>query len=336
MIRKALLLLFAFASRAAAGGPPGFAPGSLAPARIPVSRPALAELTAGLRAKRRTLGLDGIEGPGGKVSRAVLLLPRDRSGVGALSFEIEGGDKAGVWQCEALGRGLTSAEPRLRWVVGMIGGTTVYYAPEDEPDGATIPGVYDLTNISPESYDIQVLGKPDPRVLALTARPQGALKGKRRFSGVWDDWYPPGYDLMPVDMVWAADSQAGTQGEGVPVFDRTAGQPAPEPGSMRARQLAADPLYYSGPYGRYGFAVHTDLWEDPARLADPAYAGRPEAVDFRWRDTDGCVKLRPACLALFNRFIAEQAGKGRRVQLLVLETPLLDGSASSPPAAGRK
>ncbi len=336
MIRKALILFFALTPRAVAGGSPGFVPESLVPAYIPVSRPALVELTAGLRAKRKTLGLDGIKGPGGKVSRAVLLLPRDRSGAGVLSFEIEGGDRAGVWQCEALGRGLTSPAPRLRWVVGMIGGTTIYYAPEDEPDGATIPGVYDLTNISPVNYDIQVLGKPEPRVLALTARPEGALKGKRRFSGVWEDWYPPGYDLMPVDLVWAADSQAGTQGEGIPVFDRTAGQPAPELGSVRARQLAANPLYYSGPYGRYGFAVHTDLWEDPVRLADPAYAGRPEAADFRWRDTDGCLKLRPACLALFNRFISEQSGKGRRTQLLVRETPLLDGLPSAPPAAGGK
>ena len=137
-------------------------------------------------------------------------------------------------------------------------------------------------------------------------------------------------------MVWAVDSQAGTQGKGVPVFDLPPSVSSPERASLRARQLSADPGYYSGPYGRYGFAVHTDRWEDPGRLADPKYAGRPERTDFRWRDTSGCVKLRPACLELLNKFIAEQKGQKRRALLEVYETLLLDGLPVRPPPAEAK
>ena len=192
-------------------------------------------------------------------------------------------------------------------------------------DGETIPGVYDLRNISPDRYDIQVFGRPDQRVLALTAAPAKRGKGKLYFSGVVSDWYPAGSAAQPVDLVWAKDSQKGSQGARTPVFELPAGRSSPEAASFRARQLAADPGYYLGPYGRYGFAVHTDRWEEPERLADPKYEGRPEKTDFRWRDTSGCVKLRPACLELLNEFVSEQQGKKRRPQLEVYETPLLDG-----------
>lgn len=326
------LCLFCIAPALCAQEAEVFKPESLAPAYIPADRPGLEELTAALRAKRKTLGLNAGSGPEEKVSRALLLLPVDRSGAGVLSFEIEEGDNAGVWQCEALGRGLTSKEKKRRWKKGAIGDTDIYYAPRDMAGGATVPGVYDIRNISPEIYDIKVLGKPDPRVLKLTARPGKTPKRQKRlFSGVWSSWYPEGSSAVPVDMTWAVDSQKGTQGEKLPVFELTLRPGSPEAFNLRSRQLAADPEYYRGPYGRYGFAVHTDLWETPARLADPEYEGRPEKSDFRRRDTNGCVKLRPACLALFNEFISEQEGGKRRVQLEVYETPLLDGLPASPP-----
>ena len=139
-----------------------FKPESLAPSSIPPGRPALAELTAGLRAKVKKLPLNGLPGPkGGKVSKALLLLPRDRARAGALSFEIETGKQAGVYQCEALGRGLTSSEPKPRWPGGFIGDTAIYYAPKEIADGVTVPGVYDLRNISPELYEIVFLNKPE-------------------------------------------------------------------------------------------------------------------------------------------------------------------------------
>ncbi len=306
----------------------GFEPESLAPSYIPVDRPALQELTALLRGKFKTLGLNGKE----KVSRAVLLLPADRSGPGALSFEIEGGRRKGIYQCEALGRGTTSREPQPRWIGGLIGGASVYYAPKDMPGGATVPGVYEVTNITPARYDIAFLNEPEDWLLARTARPPKLpKKQKRLYSAVWSHWYPAGSSAVPVDMIWAEGEQAGSQGEGVPVFELPPSVYTPEDATARARQLAANPRYYRGPYGRYGFAVHTDRWEDPERLADPKYEGRPEKTDFRWRDTSGCVKLRPACLELFNEFIAEQEGKGRRVRLLVHETPLLNGLPADPP-----
>lgn len=331
MIKTALFLMLLLTPASRAEEPEAFKPESLAPAYIPVSHPALGELTAALRAKKKTLGLNGMPGPAGKISRAVLLLPEDRSGAGVLSFELEKGDEAGIYQCEALGRGLTSRTPSPRWISGLLAGTSIYYAPKDMAEGATIPGVYYLSNISPDVYDIKVLGEPEPRVLALTARPEKTpKKEKRRFSAVWNSWYPPGSAAMPVDMAWAAGSQAGTQGKDVPVFELPPGISSPERASLRARQLSANPGYYRGPYGRYGFAVHTDLWEDPARLSDPKYADRPEKTDFRWRDTNGCVKLRPACLELLNKFIAEQEGEKRRVQLEVYETPVLNALPASP------
>ena len=134
-------------------------------------------------------------------------------------------------------------------------------------------------------------------------------------------------------MIWAKEAQAGSQGQGVPVFELPAAGLRPEEATARARQLASNPGYYTGPYGRHGFAVHTDRWETPERLADPKYEGRPEKADFRWRDTNGCVKLRPGCLELLNEFIAEQEGKKRRVLLEVYETPLLDALPAGPESA---
>jgi len=330
MIKIIVACLLCAAAAPAVAEEEVFRPEALAPAYLPVSRPALEELTAALRGKMKTLGLNGKN----KTSRALLLLPRDRSAAGALSFEIEKGERAGIYQCEALGRGETAREPRERWERALIDGATIYYAPPTLPGGATVPGVYDLRNISPEVYDVHFLNKADEALLARTARPKKTpKKAKRRFSAVWSHWYPKNSPAVPVDMTWAADAQAGTQGQGLPVFERPPHGLTPEQGSLRARQLAADPGYYRGPYGRHGFAVHTDRWEDPERLADPAYEGRPEKKDFRWRDTSGCVKLRPACLELLNEFIAEQEGKKRRVQLEVYETPLLDGLPAEQPSA---
>lgn len=288
---------------------------SLIPSYIPADRPAQPELTAELRAKTKTLGLNATAG--GKVSRALALLPNDRARSGIISFEIEGGTRAGVYQCEALGRGITSTSPAAGWQWGVIGSSTVYYIAEDATDGATIPGIYDLRNISPETYEIDLLG-----ARAAAAPPQE--KKKKYFSAVFADWYPASVKLMPVDMMWAEDSQEGSQGEGVPYFERR-----PTPGSeaskaRQARQLAHNPKYYFGPYGRSGFAVHTDQWEEASRRGDPKFSGRPELADFRWRDTNGCLKLRPGCLALLNEFIAGQAALGRRVQLEVRATELLD------------
>jgi hypothetical protein len=326
---SALFLFFAAAS-------PAFAvePEALAPSYLPVSRPAQEELTAGLREKVRTLGLNGLPGPeGGKVSKALLLLPNDRARAGVINFELEAGSRAGVYQCEALGRGITSTAPADGWQWGFIGGTKIFYAPEDVADGATVPGVYDLRNISPDRYELAFLGKPGtPEEDAGVPVVKAGGKKKKLFSAVWRNWYPAAGGIMPVDLVWAEDSQAGTQGEGVPFFER---RPAPSGAASKARQaaqLAHNPKYYFGPHGRSGFAVHTDRWEDELKKADPRNAGRPELADFRWRDTNGCVKLRPGCLALLNKFIEEQSALGRRVQLEIKGTELLDEIPVSPPA----
>lgn len=311
-------------------------PESLAPSYIPAGRPAQTELTAGLRAKIKKLGLNGLPGTkGGKVSRALLLLPRDRGGAGVINFEIEGGKRAGVYQCEALGRGLTSSEPKPRWPGGVIGGSAVYYAPKEISDGATVPGVYDLRNISPDRYEIVFLGKPEDLKgeEAVVARTKNKKNGKSPFySAVWKHWYPKSSAAAPVDMVWAEDSQAGSQGEGVPVFETRPAPSTPEAAARQKEQLSHAPRYYYGPYGRSGFAVHTDRWEEPERTGDAKYKGRPELSDFRYRDTNGCVKLRPACLELLNEFISGQEKLGRRVQLEVFETPALDKLPSEAPA----
>lgn len=328
-----LLLLPAFAPALAGGR--ALEPESLAPSYIPAGRPAQAELTAALRAKIKKLGLNGLPAAGGKVSRALLLLPRDRGGAGVLNFEIEGGKRAGVYQCEALGRGLTSSEPKPRWPGGFIGGSAVYYAPKEISDGATVPGVYDLRNISPDRYEIVFLGKPEDLKgeEAVVARTKSKKIGKKPFfSAVWKHWYPKSSAAMPVDMVWAEDSQAGSQGEGVPVFEMRSAPSTPEAAARQKEQLSHAPRYYYGPYGRSGFAVHTDRWEEPERTGDAKYKGRQELSDFRYRDTNGCVKLRPACLELLNEFISGQEKLGRRVQLEVFETPALDKLPSEAPA----
>ncbi len=320
-----------------AASAPAFAaePEVLAPAYIPANHPAQEELTAGLREKVETLGLNGLAGPGGgKVSKALLLLPNDRAQAGIINFELEAGTRAGVYQCEALGRGITSTAPADGWQWGFIGGTKIFYAPEDFSDGATVPGVYDLRNISPARYELSFLGKPGtPEEDAGLPAAEGK-KGKKKkfFSAVWRNWYPAAGGIMPVDLVWAPDSQAGTQGEGVSYFER---RPTPSSAASKARQaaqLAHNPKYYFGPHGRSGFAVHTDRWEDELKKADPKNAGRPELTDFRWRDTNGCVKLRPGCLALLNKFIDEQSALGRRVQLEIRGTVLLDEVPTAPPA----
>lgn len=300
----------------------------LLPANIPHGRPAQAELTADLRSRTLTLGLNGLPATGGRtISRALLLLPADRSQPGTLTFEIDGGSRAGIYQCEALGRGATSREEHTGFFKGLIDGATIYYAPMTEKNGATIPGVYDLRNISPEKYEIAFLGQPpDPAKEArLLAAVTGDGKPKPHFSSVWRHWYPPEYSVMPVDMIWAEDSQYGTQGAGVPLFERRPSTGTPEEGARLETQLEHDPAYYRGPYGRSGFAVHTDRWESAERQSAPEYAGRPELTDFRWRDTSGCVKLRPACLELFNEFVSEQERLGRRPQLEVRQTEPVSG-----------
>ncbi|HNW43762.1 MAG TPA: hypothetical protein PKI19_04605 [Elusimicrobiales bacterium] len=270
-------------------------------------------------------GLNNITGAKGeKVSRALLLLPHDRGGAGVLSFWIEAGTQPGVYQCPALGRGATSLEPKPGWVRGMIGGTTIYYAPMEVKDGATVPGIYDLRNITPDRYEIVFLGKPgdvkdEPTLLARTADPDG--KPKPFYSAVWRHWYSSVAPSVPVDMVWAEDSQAGTQGEGRPVLESRSKPATPEEQARQEAQLAHSPRYYYGPYGRSGWAMHTDRWDDAGRQADPKYAGRPELTDFRYRDTSGCVKLRAPCLLLLNEFVSEQEQLGRRVQLEVRELP---------------
>lgn len=323
-MKRIFSLLFLAAVPAAAQYGPE--PELLLPAAIPYDRPAQPELTAGLRAKVKTLGLNGIKTSSGTVSRALLLLPNDRARPGVMNFEIAGGSRAGVYQCEALGRGVTSTAPVDGWQWGHIGGTTVYYLPEDRTNGASVPGVYDLRNISPQTYEIELLGRgltPEAAAAILGADYDPAAK-KKYFSAAYRDWFPAGAGVLAVDMMWAEGWQAGTQGEGTPFFERR-----PEPSSeaskrRQEKQLSHNPRYYFGPHGRAGFAVHTDRWEEPARIAEPAAAGRPEPLDFRWRDTDGCVKLRAGCLRLFNEFVAEQEKLGRRVQLEIRTTELLD------------
>ena len=305
----------------------------LLPSAIPYDRPAQPELTAALRLKTKTLGLNNMEGAGGPVSRALLLLPNDRARGGVINFEIEAGTHAGVYQCEALGRGITSTAPVDGWQWGKIGTTKIFYAPEDVSDGATIPGVYDLRNISPETYELSLLGKAaSPEETAAILGPGYKKDAKKKyFSAVWRNWYPEAGGIMPVDLMWAEDSQKGSQGEGTPYFEKKSRPEGAASAARQAAQLAHNPKYYFGPHGRSGFAVHTDSWEDMSRRGDPALAGRPELSDFRWRDTNGCVKLRRGCLALFNEFIAEQAGLGRRVQLEIRVTELLDEVPAAPP-----
>ena len=324
---NSIVFVTIFAAGAAYAGEKkeGFKAETLLPSSIPYDRPAMEELTAELRGKIKSLGLNGgLTVNGKKVSRALLLLSHDRAKAGVLNFEIEGGTRPGVYQCEALGRGVTSLEPVSGWTGGMIGGTTIYYAPFEAKDGATVPGIYDLRNITPDRYEIVFLGKPaalenEQEVLKRTANPDG--KPKPFFSAVWTHWYSKAAPSVPVDMVWAEGSQEGSQGEGRPLLENRPKAATRQDEARQAAQLAHSPRYYFGPYGRAGWAVHSDRWEDAEKKSDPKLAGRPELSDFRYRDTNGCVKVRPGCLAVFNGFIAEQEGLGRRVQREVREVP---------------
>ncbi len=334
----AVFLIFPSCAAAGAGKKDALSAVTLLPSfQIPYDRPALDLLTAELRGKLKTLGLNNMEGlKGERLSRALLLLPADRSNAGVLSFELEGGSRPGVYQCEALGRGATYARQLPGTLKGVIGGTTIYYAPADVMNGITVPGVYDLRNITPDRYQITLLGKPEDlkgeeAVLAATANPDG--KPKPFFSSVWKHWYPADVRVVPVDMTWAEEYQAGTQGEGRPFLELRPKVLKPEERARLEAQLAHNPRYYYGPYGRSGWAVHTDRWEDAGKRADPAFAGRAELEDFRFRDTSGCVKLRPGCLAVFNEFVAGQAALGRRVQLEVRELPDLSAGPAGPPPA---
>lgn len=305
----------------------------LVPAAITTDRPAMDGLTAGLRARAADLGLNGLPGlKGEKVSRALVLLPRDRSNAGIISFQIETGPDAGAWQCEVLGRGDTSYNPKPGWTRGLIGGTTIYYAPQSVPDGATLPGVYDLRNIERGTYELTPLDKPadlagEDEFLSKIGNPDG--EPKPYFSAVYSHWYNKGSAAVPVDLVW----DEAYNPRGPEVFERRSVPSSPEAAARQAAQLAHNPRYYYGPYGRSGWAVHTDRWDSPERAADPRYAARPEIKDFRFRDTSGCLKLRPGCLLKLNEFISDQEKPGRRVQMEVIETPLLDAVPQGPAPA---
>jgi len=274
----------------------------IVPRDIPTDRSALPELTSSLRGRVRSLGLNGP-----RVSRALVLLPEDRANPGVISFELEDGPRAGAYQCEVLGRGRTSESAEPGWLRGAIGTTTVYYAPMSEADGATPVGLYDVRNISTQTYELAFL---DDAGQASPPQP------KPYFSAIRTSWYPKDAPVMPIDMIWAED-QGSSQGARFPVRQG-------RPGAFADRQLAHNPRYYYGPFGRSGLANHTDRWDDPDRKSDPRFAGRRELSDFRWRDTDGCLKVRPDCLELLNQWVAEQAAKGRRTQYEVRQTRRLD------------
>lgn len=296
----------------------------LLPPFIHTDKPAMEELTAGLRGRAASLGQNGIAGLKGlQVSRALALLPRDRARAGLLSFEIEAGPEAGLYQCETLGRGKTSTEPEPGWRAGLIDGATIYYAPQSEADGATVPGIYYVRNVKPDKYEIAVLGDPEDLIgeeefLDAIKNPDG--KPKPYFSAVYKHWYNKGSLAVPVDMVW---DQAYNP-DGPEYLERRPSTSSPEARARQKLQLSHNPRYYYGPYGRSGLAVHTDRWDSPERQAGPRSAGRREINDFRFRDTRGCLKVRPACLLKLNDFISEQEKLGRRVQVEVIEAPQLD------------
>jgi len=326
LLRRLILLSAAFTAGCAAPGnraisaiPAGLWPSPFPPVAGDSLRP---ELTASLRAGGFRLGLNGIDGlDGEKISRAVALLPRDRGGAGVIVFEIERGTDKGVHRCEALGRGLTSLEPRAGWIRGTVredGGraVTIYYAPQDESDGATVPGIYDLKNMRPADYKIHLLDDNLAGEEPLLRKLSGTDEDARPFyTGAWLDWYPrdPRYaDLAPIDMVWSDRYQALSQGAGVPVFERSGSYKNPE-------QIKRKPDYYRGPYGRSGTAIHTDRWDDPGAAPDPKTAADGRSRSFLYRSTWGCLKVRADCNLLLNAFVDEQSAEGRRVQLDVRE-----------------
>lgn len=308
----------------------GSAPGgtdlaAFIPEAIPFDRSALEPLSARLRERTRSLHLNNIPGRRGeRLSRALVMLPVDRAQMGTISFEIESGPKAGLHQCEALGRGRTSLTPFPGAIGGAIEGKAIYYLPMDHVNGATPTGIYDVRNITPKTYEIVFLNSPESMAgeedVASRTRPED-LEPRPYFSGVWKTWYARGSAAVPIDMIWSLDDQAGSQGAAFPVFERK-----PEPASaaqreFQAKQLSRNKDYYRGPFGRSGLANHTDRWDEPERSNDPRFSGRRELVDFRFRDTDGCLKVRADCLELLNEFVEEQSGKGRRVQYEVRQLP---------------
>ena len=306
----------------------------LLPSFIPTDRPAMTTLTTELRAKTDGLGINGRHGLNDDmISRALVLLPHNRAGAGVISFEIETGKDAGLYQCEALGRGATSDSPEPGWIRGLIGSTTIYYAPAEESNGATVPGIYDARNITSDNYEIALLDKPED-----LKGEEDVLKRIRNwsdapkpfFSAVYKHWYTKTNLAVPVDIAWARAYNTSGPGSGPDFFERRPAATSPEERSRQEIQLAHNPNYYYGPYGRSGWAVHTDRWEDPDRRRDPKYADRREISDFRFRDTSGCLKVRPGCLLKLNEFISEQKRFGRRVQLEIIETPFLDAVPQGP------
>lgn len=319
----------ALALSACAGAPRAAAPqgpdlGGLWPTPFPEigSLSARESLTSTLRLQRAALELDGLPGIGGEtVSKAVALFPPEKERPGIIAFEIESGTYKGVHRCEALGRGKTAREPKPGWKRAVIrepGGrrTTIYYADEKTGGGATIPGIYELRRISPKDYAIRLLNKDLAGDEALAARlTQGGPDGKPYYSGVWKTWYPldPLYaDDSPLDMIWSERYQPWSQGAAAPVYENTTDPRDPE-------QTRHNPRYYFGPFGRSGFAVHTDRWSDPQTASDPNRNSKDEFRSFLFRDTNGCVKVRPDCLQLLDAFVDEQRGKGRVVLLDVRE-----------------
>ena len=282
-------------------------------------RPAL---TAKIRRKTGRLGLNGVTGPyGEKLSRVLALLPADRAKAGVVTFEIEKGPRRGVHQCEALGRGSTSLTSKAGWIPGTIQEpdgreTKIFYAPQDHPSGATQPGVYDIRNMRPAEYKISFLNSDISGEEELAERLRSPDEDEKPlFTGVWKHWYPrdPEYsDLAPVDMLWSSRYQRFSQGADVPVFELPNVKKVPD-------QADRNPRYYTGPNGRYGFAIHTDRWDDRATAMDPVKAARNEFRSFLFRDTSGCLKVRPDCLQLINEFIDEQMAHGHTVQLEVRE-----------------
>lgn len=299
-------------------------PAALWPAPFPpIGRGSAREaLTAQARKGRSTLGLNGLPGLEGEtISKALVLLPKKRANAGMIAFELESGQRKGIHACEALGRGATSREPKPGWVADTIeepGGrkTPIYYAPIDADGGATLPGIYELRNIAPPGYDVRFLNKSMAGEEALLARMKSGGKSPH-FSGVYKTWFPrdPRYaSVVPIDLLWSQKYQPQGQGAAFPIREHGKDRKDPE-------QLRYNPRYYFGPYGRYGFAVHTDRWDDPETAADPKLAARDEFRSFLFRDTEGCLKVRPDCLALLNAFVEEQSAKGRRVLLEAVELP---------------
>jgi hypothetical protein len=279
-------------------------------------------LTGAIRRKLGTLGMNGVQGLDGRtVSRALALLPHDRGGAGVISFEIETGPDKGIHQCEALGRGATSLTAKPGWVQGTINEedgreVPIFYAPKEDNNGATVPGVYDLRNMRPSEYKIKFLDRDTSGEEELVKRLSGPdADSKPFFTGAWLHWYPrdPRYAaIAPVDMAWSVRGQRGSQGADAPVFERSDVDKDPD-------QISRNPKYYTGPYGRYGTAIHTDRWNDPETALDGKRAAKDEFRSFLYRDTSGCLKVRPDCLLLINAFIDEQAAKNRAVQLEVRE-----------------